>query len=64
MRIESTMWPIMTLTLLLQLTDDEQLFAQRVESAIHQPVPEQIAPGVPTDTSPAALWSEATDSAC
>ncbi len=25
------MWPVMTLTLLLQLTDDEQLYAQKEE---------------------------------
>ena len=25
------MWPVMTLTLLLQLTDDEQLYAQQKE---------------------------------
>ncbi len=58
------MWPIMTLTLLLQLTDDEQLFAQRMEPAIYQPTPVRTAPAIPADGATTALWPEATDSAC
>jgi len=54
----------MTLTLLLQLTDDEQLFAQRMEPAIHQSVPEQSVPAVPADLTPTAAWPDVTDSAC
>lgn len=33
------MWPIQTLTLLLCLTDDEQLFAQRIQE---DPIPVKI----------------------
>ena len=58
------MWPIMTLTLLLHLTDDEQLFAQRMEPVIHQPAPEQTAPAVPADPAPVATWPRMEDPAC
>lgn len=48
------MWPVMTLTLLLQLTDDEQLYAQ--EPTIAPPPVEQAAPGVPAGEAPVAEW--------
>lgn len=48
------MWPVMTLTLLLQLTDDEQLYAQ--ERTIEPPSVEQAAPAVPAEEAPVAEW--------
>lgn len=49
------MWPVMTLTLLLQLTDEEQLFAQQAQPAV---VPQEAsveAPAVvPSETC--AQW--------
>lgn len=48
------MWPVMTLTLLLQLTDDEQLYAQ--ERTIVPPPVEQAAPAVPAEEAPVAAW--------
>jgi hypothetical protein len=50
----STMWPVMTLTLLLQLTDDEQLYAE-APTVQQQPV-EQAAPAAPAEEAPAAEW--------
>ncbi len=47
------MWPVMTLTLLLQLTDDEQLYA----AAPAEPqitVPQATAPAA--EALPAAQW--------
>ena len=38
------MWPIMTLTLLLQLTSEEQLYAQDVGPVLQPQVEEQVAP--------------------
>jgi hypothetical protein len=47
----------MTLTLLLQLTDEEQLYAQ--EGTTVQPdVKEQAAPAAPVEEAPAAQWPE------
>lgn len=51
------MWPVMTLTLLLQLTDDEQLYASELPCLQEQPVTtEQQAP--PAPEAPAAAWPE------
>lgn len=50
------MWPVMTLTLLLQLTDDEQLYA---EAPLVQPVKQQqevVAP--PVEEQKTAAWPE------
>jgi hypothetical protein len=48
------MWPVMTLTLLLQLTDDEQLYAQAPPTP---PVVEQEQPATaPAADAPAAAW--------
>ncbi len=45
------MWPVMTLTLLLQLTDDEQLFAVRTEPHITPQEQAVESPAtVPADT--------------
>lgn len=52
------MWPVMTLTLLLQLTDDEQLYAQE------QPRPEpatQEAEAPAQEEAPAADWPAAEE---
>lgn len=48
------MWPVMTLTLLLQLTDDEQLYARQEETPEVKPSTEQVAPEV--NEQPAAAW--------
>lgn len=48
------MWPVMTLTLLLQLTDDEQLYAE--ERTIAPPPVEQAAPAAPAAEAPVAEW--------
>ena len=44
------MWPVMTLTLLLQLTDEEQLYAAKTpEPAViemQQPAPADAAPAI------------------
>jgi hypothetical protein len=42
------MWPVMTLTLLLQLTDEEQLYAQ---APVEQPAVTQEASHVPDPAS-------------
>lgn len=51
------MWPVMTLTFLLQLTDEEQLFAQAPLPAV-QPAEEQqpATPVVMEETC--AAWPE------
>ncbi len=48
------MWPVMTLTLLLQLTDDEQLYA--AAPVVQPPAQEQQTPTVPSEEVPTALW--------
>lgn len=53
------MWPVMTLTLLLQLTDEEQLYAQETP-AVQPAVEEQAAPATPVEEAPAAQWPEET----
>lgn len=53
------MWPVMTLTLLLQLTDDEQLYAQQegsLRNAREKVRTEALAPGQTSDEAPAAEW--------
>lgn len=53
------MWPVMTLTLLLQLTDDEQLYA---EAPVIQPATQQqevVAP--PVEEQKTAAWPEADE---
>lgn len=59
------MWPVMTLTLLLQLTYEEQLFAQELEPSVKPQVEEQRAPAeavAPEDDC--AVWPEAAAPAC
>lgn len=52
------MWPVMTLTLLLQLTYEEQLFAQELQPVVLPQAEEQVAPAiVPQETC--AQWREA-----
>lgn len=48
------MWPVMTLTLLLQLTDDEQLYAQQEE--VKEVKTEQQAPAQKEERTPVAEW--------
>lgn len=48
------MWPIMSLTLLLQLTDDEQLYA--TQGPAPEPAPAVEAPAPAEQESPAAAW--------
>jgi hypothetical protein len=48
-----SMWPVMTLTLLLQLTDDEQLYAQ--VPSINPTEKEVSAPAQPAP-APAIAW--------
>ena len=48
------MWPVMTLTLLLQLTDDEQLFAQKDEGEKEKT--ETQAPTGAREQAPCAEW--------
>lgn len=48
------MWPVMTLTLLLQLTDDEQLYA--AAPVPEPPAQEVTAPVGKDEESPAAAW--------
>ncbi len=48
------MWPVMTLTLLLQLTDDEQLYAQKEEG--QEVKTEAQAPKPEKDQAPDAEW--------
>jgi len=51
------MWPVLTLTLLLQLTDDEQLYAQAQQPAVQQgQKTEQKQPTKPAHQKPSAEW--------
>ncbi|MGV9011752.1 MAG: hypothetical protein ACOH13_04070 [Flavobacteriales bacterium] len=56
------MWPILTLSFLLQLTDEEQLFAQQIVPVI-QPTTEQCGTGeaTPTEGADAISWLENQD---
>lgn len=51
------MWPVMTLTLLLQLTDEEQLFAQE---QLPRPTPatveHEVLPAPGSGTEDCAAW--------
>ncbi len=49
------MWPVMTLTLLLQLTDDEQLYAQQEESP-EAKTTEQTTSHDQEQAAPAVAW--------
>jgi hypothetical protein len=49
------MWPVMTLTLLLQLTDDEQLYAQKEEGEVDAKTETQ-APAKENEQVPTAEW--------
>ena len=51
-RKQDTMWPILSLTLLLQLTDDEQLYA--VQDPMPANVPAAEAPVPSEQETPAA----------
>lgn len=48
------MWPVMTLTLLLQLTDDEQLYAQQKEG--EKVMSETQAPVQRSERTATAEW--------
>jgi hypothetical protein len=50
------MWPVMTLTLLLQLTDDEQLYAQKGEG--NEVKTETQAPAQEKVQAPVAEWPD------
>lgn len=50
------MWPVMTLTLLLQLTDDEQLYAEA--PVIQVATAQQQAPVLPAEEKSAVAWPE------
>ncbi len=52
------MWPVMTLTLLLQLTDDEQLYAE--VPVVKEPVQAQ-APAPANKEEKTATWPEETE---
>ena len=57
------MWPILTLSFLLQLTDEEQLFAQQAIPIIQPVQVEQtVAPAVPVEPPCEAVWPDAKDS--
>ena len=53
------MWPVMTLTLLLQLTDDEQLYAQH--QVVKEGKVEQQAPAQMEKHAPDAEWPETAE---
>ncbi len=53
------MWPVMTLTLLLQLTDDEQLYAE--VPVLKEPVQEQAPAPANTNEATTAPWPEETE---
>ncbi len=54
------MWPVMTLTLLLQLTDEEQLFAQQTLPQLMPATVEQPAiPAPATEQEDCAGWPPA-----
>lgn len=59
------MWPIMTLTLLLQLTSEEQLYAQQLGPVLQGQEEEQAAPApaVAPEERPAD-WKEPGISDC
>ncbi len=57
-----TMWPVMTLTLLLQLTDDEQLFAQEAEGT--EAATEIQATEHERPEAPAAAWPAEGEADC
>ncbi len=61
------MWPVMTLTLLLQLTDEEQLFAANAAPVV-QPqgqVEELVATAMKeTDQDTCAPWPQAVREDC
>ncbi|MCC6839257.1 MAG: hypothetical protein IT230_03785 [Flavobacteriales bacterium] len=51
------MWPVLTLTLLLQLTHEEQLFAQQAAPVVQPQAEEAEAPALrPEETC--AAWPE------
>lgn len=56
---EQHMWPVMTLTLLLQLTDDEQLYAQQEEG--DEVKTEAQAPVAQNEQASTAEWSAETE---
>ncbi len=59
------MWPVMTLTLLLQLTDEEQLFAQQVQPAVVPQKQEIPAPATVTaEQETCAEWPDAPSTGC
>ena len=53
------MWPVMTLTLLLQWTDDEQLYAQ--QEVVKEVEVEQQAPVQTLEDAPDAEWPETAE---
>lgn len=59
------MWPIMTLTLLLQLTNEEQLYAQGLEPAVLPQAEGQViqTPAVAPEKT-CAEWPEAATPEC
>lgn len=57
------MWPVMTLTLLLQLTYEEQLFAQEMQPLVQPKMEEQVAPALVPEQS-CAQWREAESIDC
>lgn len=59
------MWPVMTLTLLLQLTDEEQLFAANTAPVIQpQELAEEVMPVVVAEEETCAQWPEAMREDC
>lgn len=59
------MWPVMTLTLLLQLTDEEQLFAANTAPVIQpQEQAEETTPVVVVEEETCAQWPEAQREEC
>ncbi len=57
------MWPVMTLTLLLQLTYEEQLFAQEMQPVVQPQMEDQVAPAFVPEES-CAQWREAESIDC
>lgn len=56
------MWPVMTLTLLLQLTDDEQLYAQ--ETTVKEKAAVTEAPAQQGQESTVAAWPVGGEADC
>ncbi|MCI1753239.1 MAG: hypothetical protein LKM36_10340 [Flavobacteriales bacterium] len=58
------MWPILTLSFLLQLTDEEQLFAQQAMPVL-QPTTEQcdVADAIPVENACPVAWPNTEDEA-